>query len=248
MRKSARRNKWLKYKFMRSFEELAPYLPETELMTKSSFWHFMDKYGRAVVKPTRGRRGRNVILVSDPGNGKYKLHVEKRKIKLRGKRRTYRYLRKRMGIRSYIVQRWISRAKVGRRPFDMRVIVQRKRNSNLWKVTAKVAKVAGKGYIVSNIGRSKGTLLRVKTALKRSSLKDFSKRTLQSNVNKVAILSAEILSKLFPRHRIYGLDMALDRKGRVWIIEANLYPSMSHFLKLKSKKMYRRILAYKRSR
>jgi hypothetical protein len=144
-----------------------------------------------------------------------------------------------------MVQRRISRPTINGRPFDLRVIIQRRSGSNIWTVTAKVAKVAGKGYIVSNNTRSKGVLLPVLTAFQRSTIKHLSPQALLSNIDRIALLSTQRLATYFTDHRIYGLDIGLDENGSVWIIEANLYPSLSHFLKLEDKTMYHRITAYK---
>jgi glutathione synthase/RimK-type ligase-like ATP-grasp enzyme len=247
MSTSDEKNKLKKYLYLKDSAQLEPYLPETQLMEQGSFWIFMDKYGSAIVKPIDGSRGCNVIQVIALGNNEYEIHLENRKIKLQGIEHTYGYIRKLIGSGIYIVQQLISRATINELPFDMRVIVQRRRYSSNWEVTGKVAKVAGRGYIVSNITRSKGTVLPVKTALWLSpSLKGMSQQTLQAKLDSVALLTARQLSGLFPNHRIYGLDMGLDRHGHVWIIEVNLSPSRSHFLKLKDKTMYRRITAYKK--
>lgn len=244
--KRATRNKWLKYKFMKTSGRLSPYVPETRIMTRNALWHLVRKYGHVIVKPVKGSRGVGVIQVSSIGHDKYALHYENRKFSIHGKKRTYEFLKRLSRHGSNVVQRRISRATIKGRPFDMRVIVQRKRKSDKWRVTAQIAKVAGKGYIVSNITRSKGTLLPVKTAIQKSSIKHLPATTLQSNIRRVALLSARRLGAFFKGHRIYGLDMGLDHRGRVWIIEANLYPFMSHFRNLKDKTMYRRIMAYKR--
>jgi hypothetical protein len=240
------RNKLVKYRHMKSFAPLAPYLPETNWMSQEAFWSMMTQYERAILKPAGGSRGRGVYQVTSLGNDKYEIHIENRKITKVGKDETYDYLSQCIGSESYIVQRWISRARVGGRPFDMRVIIQRKRKSQKWTVTGKIAKVVGKGYIVSNITRSKGTLLPVETAIARSPLKSHSIRSLQSSIDQVGLLSASRLSTLFPNHRIYGLDLALDQSGHPWIIEANLFPALSHFRKLKNKKMLQRIMTYKK--
>lgn len=89
-------------------------------------------------------------------------------------------------------------------------------------------------------------MLHAETAMKRASLDTDSHLTLLSNIEKVAVLSAERLSALYPKHRIYGLDVGLDTNGDIWIIETNHYPAMSHFRKLGDKAMYRRIRKYKR--
>ncbi|WP_054971968.1 YheC/YheD family protein [Paenibacillus sp. A3] len=87
----------------------------------------------------------------------------------------------------------------------------------------------------------------MKTAIQKSTIRHLSPQSLQSKIDRISLMSARRLRALFPEHRIYGLDVGLDLKGHPWIIEANLFPSMSHFLKLKDRTMYRRIMAYKKS-
>ncbi|MGG1659194.1 YheC/YheD family protein [Brevibacillus sp. NRS-1366] len=241
------KNKWSKYLILKRSEQLAPYLPNTKRLTRSAFWKFIEKYDHVILKPVHGSGGKGVIQVSSLGNRRCDVHREKTKKTIRGKKQTYSYVKRKIGSSDYMVQRRIHLATVHNRPFDMRIIVQRRRNSGVWTVTAKVAKVAGKGYIVTNNTRSKGTILHVKTALRRSSLNGHSPQRLLYDVKRIALLSAKRLSAFFPRHRIYGMDMGLDENGRVWVIETNHYPAMSHFRKLGDKAMCRRILAYKKS-
>ncbi|MBA4601841.1 YheC/YheD family protein [Thermoactinomyces mirandus] len=249
----ATRNKWLKYKFMKT-KRLLPYLPETRIMTRASFWNLLGKYRHILIKPIRGSRGKGIIQVSAIGNNQYGIHFENRRITIRGKENTYRYLKRKIKSSKYrtqsgyIVQRRIPRPTVNGRPFDIRAIVQRPKSFKSWVVTGKIAKIAGKGYIVSNISRSNGTVMPLEIAIKKSSLKKPSIKILISKVNKVAILTARRLESFFKGHRIYGLDIVLDQNGHVWIIEANLFPILSHFRKLKDKTMYRRIMAYKAGR
>lgn len=238
------KNKWLKYKFMKKSSSLDPYLPHTEQFTEHSFQRLIDMFGQVIVKPIGGSRGRGVYQVTNLGEDRFEIHIENKKYQFDDLDAAYRYLRNH--IKSpYMVQRLISRATVHDSPFDMRVIVQRRHNHSTWKVTGKVAKVVGHGYIVSNIERSKGKLMQVSSALGESSLNGMSKTELKHKIKHVAINSAKHLEHLFPGHRIYGLDIGLDQEGHVWIIEANLFPSLSHFLKLKDKRMLRRIYSYK---
>jgi glutathione synthase/RimK-type ligase-like ATP-grasp enzyme len=246
MSSSASRNKWLKYGFLKKSEQLTPYLPESRIMTQNAFSDLIAKYTHVIVKPIRGSRGKGVIQVSSIENNMYILHIENIRYTIQGKEDTYMYLKTIIGTSEYMVQRRISRPTINDCPFDLRVIVQRKKLSNLWIVTGRVAKVAGKGYIVSNISRSKGYLLPVRTAFQHSTIKYLSTQTLLSNIDRIALLSAERLATHFTGHRIYGLDIGLDQNGRVWIIEANNFPILSHFRKLNDTTMYNRIMAYKK--
>ncbi|MFM1655504.1 YheC/YheD family protein [Brevibacillus sp. B_LB10_24] len=240
-------SKMKKYKCMLKSKRLVPHVPKTRWMTRSNLWDFTSKYGKVILKPLGGSRGSGVIQVSPLGDDRYEIHRENIRKILYGKDRTYRYVKDKIGSRKYIIQRRVPLATVDNRPFDIRVIVQRKKHSSTWKVTGIVAKVAGKGYIVTNNTRSKGKLLPVKTALKTSSVKGLSTETLLDNITKNAIRTAKSLRRIYPDHRIYGMDIGLDNSGHVWIIEANRKPLMSHFLKIKDRSMYRRIMAYKKS-
>jgi glutathione synthase/RimK-type ligase-like ATP-grasp enzyme len=228
---------------MRKFKPLRPHIPETLKLTKSNLKYLIKKYSQVILKPVGGSRGSGVVKVSSKGNKRYKIYYEKTRTTVNGKGLD-NYINQIVRFHSYLVQRRINLAKINSRLFDIRVIVQRKKDSDSWRVTGQIAKVAGKGYIVTNIKRSKGTILPVETAIDQSSLKGFSIQTLLSNINKVSLLLAKKLSSLYPGHRVYGLDMGLDHNGHVWIIEANLYPLMSHFLKLKNETMYRQIMEY----
>ena len=241
-----RKSKLFKYRFMKKSVLLSPSLPETRYFTTSSFWDMMSKYQRVIVKPMGGSRGRGVFQVTAKPNGGYEVHYENTKQLLNNAEQVTNYLSSNINSESYIVQRWIHRANIRRRPFDIRIIVQRRRGSRNWVMTGIVAKVAGSGYIVSNIERSKGTILPVKTAFKHSSLRVKSGHVLLNKLNRIGLLSARRLRLLYPKHRMFGLDVGVDPNGKVWIIEANLLPSLSHFRKLKNKTMLKQIIAYKR--
>jgi hypothetical protein len=244
--KSATTNKWFKYQYLKRARNLSRYVPETRILSQKTLWRLISKYSRVIVKPIRGSRGRGVIQVSSLGNHEYALHYEKTKITLQGEESTYRYIEKITGSTPYMVQRLVSRPTINGRPFDMRVIIQRRRNSPVWKVTAKVVKVAGEGYIVSNNTRSEGDLLLVNKGLRKSSISHLSKQKLLFKIDKIALRATRRLATYFKGHRIYGMDMGPDQRGHIWIIEANLFPARSHFLKLKDKTMYRRITSYKK--
>lgn len=84
--------------------------------------------------------------------------------------------------------------------------------------------------------------------VKRSSIKKKFRKGLLSKLNAPALRSVNIMKRLFPRDRIFGMDIGIDHKGRLWLIEANRFPAMSHFRKLGNKKIIRRIMNFKNSR
>jgi hypothetical protein len=241
-----RASKWLKYGFMKKSGRIAAHLPETKLFSRIAFLQMLDKYGQIIVKPVLGSRGARVKMITALGRDVYEFHLENHKTVIRGKDAIYEHVKRHVqeSGRRHLVQRRIKLATVRRRPFDMRVVVQRRTASGRWRVTGKLAKIAGEGYIVTNITRSGGEVMRLTEAIRRSSLGGRPAGTLTREVKRVALLSAQRLGKLYRGHRIFGLDMGFDKRGKVWVIEANLRPMMSHFKKLGDPKMYRRIRSY----
>ncbi len=230
------------------FNELKGHVPTTRKMTQSALYGLLYTYGDVILKPSYGSRGRGIIRVAVAGEELYFIHFGRTKLYSRGRKWTYNKLLKLIGSDPYVIQRRIPLATVKDRPFDIRVVVQRRKNSNAWVVTGKVAKVAGEGYIVTNVTRSKGTVLPITVAIERSSFRNLSPGRLLSEIDRVALLTAVKMSrsKLYADKSIFGLDMGLDKYGRVWVIEVNLNPMLSHFQKLDDKTMYERIMKYKK--
>ena len=239
-------SKWRKYKVLKSSASLAGTVPETRPLSSKSLNLLLEKYGSVILKPIDGSGGSGVMQVTSLGKQKYKVHFGKTSKKLAGKRAVSAYLRRKRQKRSYIVQKRINLATLHGRPLDFRVMVQRRKS---WKVTGKLAKIAGKGYIITNVARSKGYVLPAGTALKRAlSLKSRAAKPIESRLEAVALRAAKRLNSRFSWIRTVGLDMGVDKDGKVWIIEANFKPNIFLFRKLKDKSMYYRIAAYKKGK
>jgi D-alanine-D-alanine ligase-like ATP-grasp enzyme len=115
-------------------------------------------------------------------------------------------------------------------------------------VTGKLAKVAGKGFIVTNIRLSSGKVVSVEQALKNSMLNKMRANDLLAQLDKVALQAAQKLSPYYPWVRTMGIDMALDKDGNVWIIEVNFIPMLELFLKLKDKSMFHKMKSFHKTK
>jgi glutathione synthase/RimK-type ligase-like ATP-grasp enzyme len=236
------RGKLTKYKLLAKSSELVPSLPKTRSLSKNNFLSLIEKYGEVIVKPSGGWGGVGVISVSSKDHKIYEIHYEKNRETIIGHQSTYSFIAGKTKGTSHIVQRKIPLAKVKGRPFDVRVMVQKKKSSS-WVVTGKLAKVAGSGYIITNIARSKGKVVPLTTAIRESNIHGISASQVQSCIDRIALKAAKQLQKYY-RINTVGLDIGIDSKGKVWIIEPNFKPDKSLFLKLKDKSMYRRIFSY----
>ncbi len=224
---------------MKGSANLVPYLPDTKVLEKTSFWSMINRYIKVILKPRVGKSGYGVMQVSKIKNDRFEIYSEKIRKTFHGRDQIYRYITRKIGSRAYIIQQRIPLATVDKTPFDIRVMVQRQNYKAPWEVTGKFAKIAQKGYFVTNAARG---IVLVETAMKRSSLKKTPK---VSKINSIAKLVAKKLDNFY-KIRTLGVDIGIDKKGNIGVIEANFYPSVSPFLRLSDKSMYRKIMLFKK--
>lgn len=241
-------NKWRKYVLLKNYALTGNHVPLTNKYTENAFKHMIKQYPTVVLKPWYGNNGIGVIKVNYLTKGKYSLHYRKTKSILNSQYELFKRIERIRGSKPYMIQEYLPLAVIRSSPVDFRVIVQRKRKDKNWVVTGKVAKVAGKGFFITNISTSRGKLLPMKSAIEKLSFYQNSQApsNLEQRISQLALISAKRLQNYYPYHRIYGFDMGIDKQGKVWIIEANTFPALSHFRSLKNKQMYNRIIAFKK--
>jgi glutathione synthase/RimK-type ligase-like ATP-grasp enzyme len=239
-------SKWTKYKLLRKSKRLQAYLPETDWLSVNSFWRMLTKYGQIILKPTGSYGGNGVIRVKTIDSSTYEFQDG-------AKKRTYTDLEevnsliKKKASKTYIVQQRINLATKNGRPFDLRVMVQRHPKAD-WQVTGMLAKVAGKGFIVTNIRRSSGKVVSVESAILHSELQHMQASTLIADLHAVALRTAAQLAPSYRWVKTMGIDMALDKQGHVWIIEVNFAPMLELFLMLPNKAAFHKIKSFHASR
>ncbi|MBS4179337.1 YheC/YheD family protein [Lederbergia citrea] len=237
------RDKWRDYQVMGGEETLHKYLPETQLLTKRSLWEFMNRYNQVIIKPRHGYRGLGVSTISSLDKDLFEIHIENRKITLTDREEVYDYLKdlqKSHYYNRYIVQQRIPLATIDDCPFDLRVMVQRKRGSSNWVVTGKAAKVAAENFLVTNVAQN---VLPVEEAIQNSTLCHIQHQSLLPEIDNIGIQAA---TKLNPKYRTVGFDIGIDHNGKIWIIEANFNPVISIFDLLIDKMMYETIKKFKK--
>lgn len=234
------RDKWVQYGILRKDASLAGQLPETQLLKDNALKEMLLKYPSVVLKPRDGRYGRDIIFIKRSSGDAYRIQNEKNKVTLPDTDKLLQWLRKEHSGRGFIVQRRLQLAQIGRRPFDIRIMVQRKKASaSAWKVTGSYAKVASRGYLVTNVA---SRTIPVLEALKLAKIED---RSLLIQAEQTALLAARQLQERYPGLRQVGFDIGIDKQRRIWIIEGNYRPDLRPFRLLKDTAMRRRILWYK---
>lgn len=184
-----------------------------------------------MLKPCIGNYGIGIIQVSRLDEDRYAIQTENIKMIMVGEQAAWDQIEKMVQNRNYIVQQRIPLAQIEKRPFDLRIVVRRKKRNASWIVTGMFAKVAEEGYVVTNVSSQ---MIPVDQAIEYSYMKSNSTQKLIKKINKICLSAAKHLSVYYPTN-IIGFDIGLDYDAHVWIIEANFKPSMKPFLLIKYK-------------
>lgn len=229
------KSKWSQYQILSLIDELSTHLPNTQLATHHTFLRFILKYKQIMLKPCLGQWGIGIVQVSLLKDDVFEVHNEIIKILIKGKEEIINYLQTHyLSKETYIVQERIRLATIDDSVFDARVMVQREDRNSEWEITAKVAKIAAKKFIVTNVARS---ILLLEEALGKSSIKI---KPL-SKIDKVCMICAQNLGKYYLNVTRIGIDIGIDILGNIWVLEANLVPDVSLFKRLQDKSIYQKI-------
>ena len=235
------RGKWTKHQLMLKDGDFVKYLPDTQLLSEDSFWLFLDNYNQVIVKPSIGSLGRGIIKVTNHGDREYEVHIEHKKIVVNGREKTYKIVCDNLRKKKYIVQEVILLETYHNRPFDIRVMVQRKKNSLKWNVTGKAVKVAANGFFITNVAKE---IVTIEEAFRESQLPNNLFSELLTEIEHVSLKTANYLGKYYPKTRKFGIDIGIDDKGKVWIIEVNVNPNIAMFKTLGDEIVLNKIRAF----
>lgn len=225
--------KWEAHRLFKRNPELVPYLPETRLINSFRQVDLMAKKYRAVyLKPVNGTQGKNIIRVSKNRKSSgycYQYHSNGSLSKGNAPNlaQLYNKLRPVMAGRSYLVQKEINLLHYEGGIVDIRVMAQKDHNGR-WEVTGMASRVGKKGAITSNIS-SGGSARRVETVLKRNFPDSKQANQIIETIIFVTTKVAESVEKYLGNCGEMGVDIGVDKSGKVWFIEANLRPARHVF-------------------
>lgn len=235
-------SKWIKTKVLARSDYLNEHIPTTLRMTEKSLRSLLDSYGMTYVKPESGSCGVGVMRV-ERKSGKWTVQTGVRRLAFDTYREMYRWLSKRARGVSYLVQRGVRVLRSSGRPIDFRVMIQKGKRAG-WKVTGMAGRMAHPLKAVTN-GSQGGTIYEASALLRKLTDKGTRARLLREFDN-LAHSTARRMARSYPGMRELGLDIAVDRKHRPWILEVNTRPDPCPFAKLADSSMLKEMVRYAR--
>ncbi|WP_332630295.1 YheC/YheD family protein [Halalkalibacter flavus] len=231
------RDKWRMYLAMKKNKKLSKYLVDTKRWSKENFDLMLSKYKSIVVKPNKGLKARDIYFIAEKEKG-YEIQIYDRKYFFIKREEVYSFMKSKIRQATYIIQKRISMAKIDGRPFDIRVIIQRKSLSSPWTATAYKIRVAKEGRMVTNASKG-GTILTYKVAMNMCNIPNHIKKNLLAHIKEVSILASKTLGPYYHNQRLFGIDIGIKEDGSLHIFEINRRPLLKGFSKLQQKRIRR---------
>ncbi|WP_149094365.1 YheC/YheD family protein [Paenibacillus terrae] len=234
--------KMKKHKEMLQHPVLRPHLPETHWFTDSRTSRMLNTYSSVFIKPNHGSGGSGIIRVKRLKKGYEVRRGSSRRIV--GSRFVLRAIKSYQKSRHmYLVQKGLRLAKYHGSIFDTRIYLQKP--GRKWVISGTAARVAAPHKYVTNYlkGGHAVSLHRVLFSLFKHN------RTKADayfrEISKLSVIIAKTINKRHPVREL-GVDIAIDKKGRILIIEANSHPGHMLFTQLPDPTMINTIMRNKR--
>jgi hypothetical protein len=226
---------------------LSPYIPKTEKAQSSS--HILQtllKENTILLKPDNGSQGRGIMVVSI-----YKKQVKVQsqfgkdlsEVSFRDEASFHKWMTRRMEKGSLLIQPLLNIRNDEEKPFDIRVLLQKDENG-LWKEAGRGIRQAKNGHILTNISQG-AKVLSFDEGLHGFS--PFQRNFVREEIDSLIPLIPVALEKAFSPLLELGIDVCIDRRGAIWILDMNSKPGRKIVVGTspeQEEELYRRPLAY----
>lgn len=231
----ALRGKWEVYRSLMKYPELKPHVPDTKPLRGVGTLAQMLKTHRYVfVKPDMGSQGKGVVQVRVTSDGflcRGRDYLNRPfETKVHSVAGVLNLVRNVSHRRKLLVQQGLHLNHFKGRTFDIRTVVQ-KNEQGKWVITGTAARVGRPGSVTSNLhggGRALCTEALIKAEFPEKH------EEIISTINTLGVKMPEALDRELGRFGELGLDLGVDKDGKVWLIEANSKPGRTVFLRIRA--------------
>ena len=206
---------------------VAPHVPPTApLQDEQGLRRFLARCRAVYLKPAGGSLGNHMMELAALPDGRWRLrynrvHDRTHTAYFQTWAEAWTMVSRLRRGRFYLMQQAIPLARADGRPFDLRLLVQ-KRPDGTWRFTGGAARVAGIGQITTHVPRG-GRRMAMLTALEKAF--GPGAEELANEVARLAEKAAAALEEALRRRFVeLSLDVGVDVRGRPWIFELNAKP------------------------
>ncbi|MBO7745302.1 YheC/YheD family protein [Paenibacillus sp. MWE-103] len=241
------RNKYTVYKTLGREERFRPHLPLTRLYeNQSDLAELIRKYPLIYLKPINGTGGRGILRIEREQTGTFLIQGRDQSRRIISPRRVGltglhgRLAKWNLKENRYLVQQGIQLKLPNGRVHDYRMLVQKNRGGE-WEVTGCAGRIGASGSITSNL-HGGGQAAKMRTLLGDWIRNEDTVTSVVRKAEEFGVDVAAYLEKSYGRLCELALDLAIDRKGQIWLLEVNPKPSREVFIQAGERETYRRAI------
>jgi glutathione synthase/RimK-type ligase-like ATP-grasp enzyme len=241
------RNKWTVYRTLGRVAAFRSHLPVTKLyQSPEDVAILLKKFQTIYLKPINGTGGRGILRIDRQRDGN---------LLLQGRNHSRSIVQPRRIARSslasaisswdkhgdlYIVQQGLNIKLPSGRIHDYRMLVQ-KNGSGAWEVTGCAGRIGPLRSITSNL-HGGGEAAAMDSLLQLWIKNDSALSQIRETAETFGINVARHLETTYGTLCELALDLAIDRSGKVWLLEVNPKPSREVFKKAGEREVYRKAI------
>lgn len=242
------RNKWAVYNLLSKDSRYKQYLPQTRYVESAGDVRAMlQTYPLVYLKPIAGTGGRGILRIEKTASGELLVQgrdlsrriIPPRKLRMEGLNGYIARL-SRKSVR-YIVQQGIGLKLSNGRVHDYRMLVQ-KNGAGEWKVTGCAGRIGAAGSITANL-HGGGRAVRMNDLLKQWLRDQRRVAYVKQEAEQFGVGLASYLELCCGALCELAVDFAVDRNGRIWLIEVNPKPAREVFRQAGEQDVYRNAIA-----
>ena len=242
------RNKWTIHQTFSQKSRFRQHLPETVLYHSAADLLNMLKHNPVIyIKPANGTGGRGILRIEKLKNSTGMFDIQ-------GRRQDRRIIPPRkvslsrltsivrqwcLGGR-FLVQQGIPLRLPGGRFHDYRMLVQ-KNGQGKWEMTGMAGRIGAARSVTSNL-HGGGHAVRAEVLLKQWLGSDEKADKVMRTAEKLGLEAAAYLENSFSALCELALDLAIDREGKIFVLEVNPKPAREVFARSGDSETYRKAL------
>jgi len=217
-------------------------IPTLEYKNTAEVLNFLKKNNNKIIlKPNNLSHGRGIIYVENSKDNTFILNIRtkenlKASLTFNNKESFFKWLLSFIKNTKYIMQPYLElHTRNNKEPFDVRVLLQKTSKEN-WQLTGKAIRLGQKDSITSNL-HGGGKALNFENFLKEN----FTAQEINTIAEKINTLITNVPKHLEQNHGQLcelGIDIGIDTKANVFLLEINSKPGRSIFLELDDYKTY----------
>lgn len=240
-------NKWLIHRLFSQNPLIADHLPDTKLFKNGrSLLQFLSLHRTVFLKPVNGTGGRGILRIEKIGRATYQIRgrdahrriITEQTLDVRTMlRKAYAWT----SGRKYLMQQGIDISLNNGRVHDFRMLVQ-KDGTGVWKITGCAGRIGAQNSVTSNL-HGGGRAIEMDRLLNMRFNDEERIGQIQDNSKTLAMDIVDELEQEYGRLCELALDLAVDRDGKVWLIEINPKPGRNIFLQINDLIAYRTAIA-----